>query len=62
MTNHFNLEANIWDTPEKIEWSIKYATRINELIPPFQNSRSILDFGCGTGLLSYSIAKDPGFQ
>lgn len=49
--SHFNEAANQWDTPEKIEWTGAYARAIRSRVKWSRRIR-LIDFGCGTGLLS----------
>lgn len=56
--NHFNDQANEWDTPEKIDRSKKYANQINTKLGG-KKLLAIMEFGCGTGLLgSHFISED----
>ena len=49
-TNHFNTAANTWDTDEAILRSSIFAEAIKKYLVD-QKLTTILDFGCGTGLL-----------
>lgn len=48
--NHFNAQANEWDTSEKIERSKKYADQIQMKLNG-KKPHAVLELGCGTGLL-----------
>lgn len=51
----FDQQAADWDNdPKKIERAIIFAKEINEFIQPNQ-SLDALEFGCGTGLLSFQL-------
>jgi ubiquinone/menaquinone biosynthesis C-methylase UbiE len=52
---HFDKQAKEWDNdPNKVLRAKKVATEIKNLIKPIENSAA-LEFGCGTGLLSYQL-------
>lgn len=53
--NHFDQAALSWDAPEKVAMNVEYARKIREICK-LQSPFSILDIGCGTGLLSLNIA------
>lgn len=55
--NHFNEQARKWDTPEKTERCKKYAEKILKKINK-KNISTILEFGCGTGLLGSHFLSD----
>lgn len=55
--SHFNHMANQWDTPEKLEKTAKLASRIKEKLYDF-TYHSVLDIGCGTGLLGLEMAPN----
>ena len=53
-TIHFNQSAHGWDKPEKIEKAIESAEKIKSALKIFGSDfqhTSILEIGCGTGLL-----------
>jgi len=55
--SHFNLVANSWDTPEKIELSKHYAQKILHLSKN-KTPKKILEVGCGTGLLGANFLNE----
>lgn len=55
--SHFNSIANQWDTPEKIKQNKSYAELIKKHLTQL-NSISILEVGCGTGLLGGEFLSD----
>lgn len=55
--NDFNERAKNWDTNSKIERSNTIAKSIKNNIKLDKNM-SILDFGCGTGLLIFPLIKE----
>jgi SAM-dependent methyltransferase len=59
--SHFNQSAQFWDTPEKIEKAKEHAERIKRILKPLdleRNYSSILEIGCGTGLLGAHFMSD----
>ena len=54
-SEHFNKEAKNWDNnPEKTERAKIFAKEIIDFIQPSKKMKA-LEFGCGTGLLSFQI-------
>jgi 2-polyprenyl-3-methyl-5-hydroxy-6-metoxy-1,4-benzoquinol methylase len=54
-SNHFDHQAQNWDLdPAKVERAEIFAREINDFIKPAQKLHA-LEFGCGTGLLSYFL-------
>jgi ubiquinone/menaquinone biosynthesis C-methylase UbiE len=52
---HFDKQAKNWDNdPNKVLRAKKVASEIKNFIKPTNNSK-VLEFGCGTGLLSYQL-------
>lgn len=63
MANPFDLRANVWDTEYRIERAKSIAAEIRRRVP-FTGDDKAMDFGCGTGLISFSLldaAKDITF-
>lgn len=59
MTN-FDERAKDWDTdPKKVERARVVADAIRKLLPLTQNMTA-LEYGCGTGLLSFALQSDLG--
>ncbi|MBM9538375.1 class I SAM-dependent methyltransferase [Desulfobulbus alkaliphilus] len=57
----FNLKAKGWDTdPVKIDRARAVARGIRAILPR-QPGQSALEYGCGTGLLSFALQPFPGF-
>lgn len=56
MQNHFDLSAANWDTPLRIERAQTIADFIIPRIKHFKNPVG-LEFGAGTGLLSFALAN-----
>lgn len=48
--SHFNIDANKWDTKDKVERAHFLANKMKEELTK-NRELDILDFGCGTGLL-----------
>jgi 2-polyprenyl-3-methyl-5-hydroxy-6-metoxy-1,4-benzoquinol methylase len=54
----FDTQAKDWDTdPKKTERAIAFADEITNYIKP-NKTWNALDFGCGTGLLSFPLKDD----
>jgi len=52
---HFDKQAKDWDNdPKKTERAIIFAEEIKKFIQP-KDTWNALEFGCGTGLLSYQL-------
>ncbi len=55
---HFDTEAKNWDNdPKKTERAVAFAKEITNYIKPIENWNA-LEFGCGTGLLSFQLKND----
>ena len=55
---HFDEEAQYWDQdPEKVKRANLFAKEIIDFIHP-DASMKAMDFGCGTGLLSYALKNN----
>ena len=53
--NRFDMAALTWDEkPVRVNIAKNIAEKIKELVPLNQNMK-VLDFGCGTGLLSFFL-------
>ncbi len=59
MAVNFDARAKAWDTPERAERAGKLAGEMARRLPAEAFSR-VLEFGCGTGLLSFSLLKRIG--
>jgi len=53
---YFNKEASNYDGPLKIDFADRMAPRILSLYPFDENSTTLLDYACGTGLVSQRLA------
>lgn len=55
--NHFDIEAKLWDIdPQRQKRAEIFAREINELVNPHPRLNA-LEFGCGTGLLSFHLKE-----
>ena len=54
---HFNEIANSWDSIDKLEQNKLYADKIKEVLNK-TSFNSILEFGCGTGLLGANFIEE----
>jgi ubiquinone/menaquinone biosynthesis C-methylase UbiE len=53
--NHFSEIAKDWDTPQTLERNKIFSDALTKYVPN-KTDLELLDFGCGTGLLSESFA------
>lgn len=59
MTN-FDERAKDWDSdPKKVERARQVAEKIREMVPLSREMKA-LEYGCGTGLLSFALQEDLG--
>lgn len=59
MTN-FDERAKDWDSdPKKVERAREVAEKIREMVPLSREMKA-LEYGCGTGLLSFALQEDLG--
>lgn len=60
MNNHFDLDSITWDeNPMRRERAAAVANAVRAHIPLFDGMKA-LEFGCGTGLLSFAMLPFPG--
>lgn len=57
MKSHFDDVSTQWDTSERIERAAIIAHEIRKFIP-LEQYKNILEFGCGTGLLSFYLRHE----
>ena len=60
-STHFNASAATWDKPEKIEQAKKFSEVIKtalQKIDPSYKIKSILEVGCGTGILGSNFMQE----
>ena len=55
MATDFDAAARTWDTPEKVARSARIAEAIMDAVP-LDPTWSALDYGCGTGQLTWHLA------
>ena len=53
---NFNQKAAIWDSIDRIQRAKKIADDISNTIP-LKNNYLAMEFGCGTGLISFNLMK-----
>lgn len=59
MTNRFDQEALEWDTPYRVKRAEAIAAEIKKQVH-FQPEDNVLEFGCGTALVSINLADSVG--
>ena len=60
MISHFDAKAASWDEdPQKVERACAVARQIRCHVPLSREMKA-LEFGCGTGLLSFALKDDLG--
>jgi ubiquinone/menaquinone biosynthesis C-methylase UbiE len=59
LKNKFDLIAGQWDTPYRINRSKLISNKIREYAD-FTTGHKVLDYGCGTGLISFNLVKHVG--
>lgn len=55
--SHFNHVASEWDNPNKVQMMKSLAGKVSPLLGNLEN-KSLLDFGCGTGLFGLNFVTD----
>ncbi|EGO64631.1 class I SAM-dependent methyltransferase [Acetonema longum] len=56
-TDKFEMIANLYDTPERIQIAKASSSAIREYLGDAKNKNAI-DFGCGTGLVGMNLLND----
>ena len=55
----FNKRAKEWDAkPERVKGAMTFVNKIQEFLPQNIKDYSLLDYGCGSGLVSFGFAND----
>jgi 2-polyprenyl-3-methyl-5-hydroxy-6-metoxy-1,4-benzoquinol methylase len=55
----FNKRAKEWDAkPERVQGAMRFVNKIKEFLPKDLQDFSLLDYGCGSGLVSFGFAND----
>ena len=59
MQNRFEILATSWDSkPQRVKGAMSFASKVKEFLPSDISSFDILDYGCGTGLVSFCFSDD----
>lgn len=57
--NKFDKLAKIWDSkPMRVKGAMTFVNKTKEYLPKDLKSKTLLDYGCGTGLVSFGFAND----
>ncbi|HFU75653.1 MAG TPA: class I SAM-dependent methyltransferase [Arcobacter sp.] len=57
--DRFNKLAKEWDAkPERVKGALTFVNKIKEYLPCDISNHSLLDYGCGSGLVSFGFADD----
>ncbi len=59
MNSHFDIQANDWDSDYRIIRAKKITEKILQHVC-FQTNDTVLEFGCGTGLISFNLIENIG--
>ena len=55
----FNDLAKIWDSnPARVKGAMTFVDKLKKFLPKDLSSYDVLDYGCGTGLVSFGFAND----
>jgi 2-polyprenyl-3-methyl-5-hydroxy-6-metoxy-1,4-benzoquinol methylase len=56
--NRFDKLAQLWDSkPERVQGAITFVDKIKEHLPNNIENFDVLDYGCGTGLVSFGFSN-----
>jgi len=59
MNNRFETLAKDWDcNPNRVQGAMTFVDKVKELLPNGLSKFDVLDYGCGTGLVSFGFSKD----
>jgi len=57
--NRFEKLATTWDSkPQRVKGAMSFANKVKEFLPKDISNFKILDYGCGTGLVSFCFSND----
>jgi len=57
--NRFEILAKSWDSkPQRVKGAMSFASKVKEFLPSDISSFDVLDYGCGTGLVSFCFSDD----
>jgi len=57
--NRFEILAKSWDSkPQRVKGAMSFASKVKELLPEDISAFHTLDYGCGTGLVSFCFSHD----
>lgn len=57
--NPFDKKANEWDTPQRVKFANEFVQEVEKMIQPNEQT-TIMDFGCGTGLVGIGLLNSVG--
>ena len=59
MQDRFEILASSWDSkPQRVKGAMSFASKVKEFLPSDISSFNVLDYGCGTGLVSFCFSDD----
>jgi 2-polyprenyl-3-methyl-5-hydroxy-6-metoxy-1,4-benzoquinol methylase len=55
----FEILAKTWDSkPRRVKGAMSFASKVKEFLPKDISNFDVLDYGCGTGLVSFCFSND----
>ena len=59
MINRFESLAKQWDSkPQRVKGAMIFVDKLKEFLPQDMTNYDVLDYGCGTGLVSFGFANN----
>jgi len=59
MKDRFEILASSWDSkPQRVKGAMSFANKVKEFLPSDISNFDVLDYGCGTGLVSFCFSHD----